>query len=45
MSDRLPMAAGDIAKIVAAGGQAGFAREELLGFAEAAVKICIRSNR
>ncbi|MDR6581610.1 phage tail tape measure protein [Pseudomonas sp. OVF7] len=39
MSDRLPMAAGDIAKIVAAGGQAGFAREELLGFAEAAVKM------
>ena len=41
MSDRLPMAAGDIAKIVAAGGQAGFAREELLGFAESAVKMGI----
>lgn len=39
MSDRLPMAAGDIAKIVAAGGQAGIARGELLGFAEAAVKM------
>lgn len=41
MSERLPMAAGDIAKIVAAGGQSGIAREELLGFAEAAVKMGI----
>ncbi|VVN76332.1 phage tail tape measure protein [Pseudomonas fluorescens] len=41
MSDRLPMAANDIAKIVAAGGQSGIAREELLGFAEAAVKMGI----
>ncbi|WP_166359282.1 phage tail tape measure protein [Pseudomonas akapageensis] len=39
MSERLPMAAGDIAKIVAAGGQSGIARDELLGFAEAAVKM------
>ena len=39
MSERLPMAATDIAKIVAAGGQSGIAREELLGFAEAAVKM------
>jgi len=39
MSERLPMAAGDIAKIVAAGGQSGIAREELMGFAEAAVKM------
>ncbi|RTY68072.1 phage tail tape measure protein [Pseudomonas veronii] len=41
MSEVLPMAAGDIAKIVAAGGQAGFAQSELLGFAEAAVKMGI----
>lgn len=41
MSEVLPMAAGDIAKIVAAGGQAGFAQAELLGFAEAAVKMGI----
>ncbi|VVN10119.1 phage tail tape measure protein [Pseudomonas fluorescens] len=41
MSERLPMAATDIAKIVAAGGQSGIAREELLGFAEAAVKMGI----
>lgn len=39
MSERLPMAANDIAKIVAAGGQSGIARNELLGFAEAAVKM------
>ncbi|MGH8464929.1 MAG: phage tail tape measure protein, partial [Pseudomonas sp.] len=39
MSERLPMAAGDIAKIVAAGGQSGIARDELLSFAEAAVKM------
>ena len=41
MSEKLPMAAGDIAKIVAAGGQSGIARDELLGFAEAAVKMGI----
>jgi len=41
MSERLPMAAGDIAKIVAAGGQSGIARDELMGFAEAAVKMGI----
>ena len=41
MSERLPMAANDIAKIVAAGGQSGIAREELLGFAQAAVKMGI----
>jgi TP901 family phage tail tape measure protein len=41
LSERLPMAAGDIAKIVAAGGQSGIARDELLGFAEAAVKMGI----
>ncbi|MBC3494324.1 phage tail tape measure protein, partial [Pseudomonas taiwanensis] len=39
MSERLPMAASDIAKIVAAGGQSGIAKDELLGFAEAAVKM------
>ena len=41
MSEKLPMAAGEIAKIVAAGGQSGIARDELLGFAEAAVKMGI----
>ncbi|WP_282372771.1 phage tail tape measure protein [Pseudomonas sp. PS02290] len=41
MSTRLPMAATDIAKIVAAGGQAGIARGELRGFAEDAVKMGI----
>jgi len=41
MSERLPMAATDIAKIVAAGGQSGIARDELLGFADAAVKMGI----
>lgn len=41
MSEVLPMAAGDIAKIVSAGGQAGFASNELLGFAESAVKMGI----
>lgn len=39
MSDRLPMAAGDIAKLVAAGGQAGIARGELKAFAEDALKM------
>lgn len=41
LSERLPMAATDIAKIVAAGGQSGIARDELLSFAESAVKMGI----
>lgn len=41
LSQQLPMTANDIAKIVAAGGQAGIARGELLGFAEDAVKMGI----
>lgn len=39
LSERLPMAAEGIAQIVAAGGQAGIAREELGRFAEDAVKM------
>lgn len=39
MSLRLPKAATEIAAIVAEGGQAGIARDELLGLAESAVKI------
>ncbi|MPQ67811.1 MULTISPECIES: phage tail tape measure protein [unclassified Pseudomonas] len=39
MSKRLPMAATDIARIYAAGGQAGFARDQLKAFAESAVKM------
>lgn len=39
LSERLPMAADGIAKIVAAGGQSGIAREELTKFAEDAVKM------
>lgn len=39
MSKRLPMAAADIARIYAAGGQAGFARDQLKAFAESAVKM------
>lgn len=39
LSERLPMAADGIAKIVAAGGQSGIAREELNQFAEDAVKM------
>lgn len=39
MSERLPMAAGDIAKLVAAGGQAGIDRAELGKFAEDALKM------
>lgn len=35
----LPMAAEDIAKIVAAGGQSGIARGDLLAFAESAAKM------
>lgn len=41
MSTRLPMAAKDIAAIVAAGGQSSIAREELGKFAEDAVKMGI----
>ncbi|QIM43932.1 phage tail tape measure protein [Leclercia adecarboxylata] len=41
MSDRLPMAANDIAKLVAAGGQAGIARQDLKQFAEDALKMGI----
>lgn len=39
MSSRLPMAANDIAAIVAAGGQSGIAANELTRFAESAVKM------
>lgn len=39
LSEKLPMAANGIAAIVAAGGQSGLAREELLQFAEDAVKM------
>lgn len=39
MSTRLPMAANDIGKIVAAGAQSGIATGELAKFAEAAVKM------
>lgn len=39
LSTNLPMAADDIAKIVAAGGQAGIARQDLMQFAEDAVKM------
>ncbi len=35
----LPMAAEDLAKIVAAGGQSGIAREDLMSFAESAAKM------
>lgn len=41
MSTQLPMAANDIAKIVAAGGQAGLAAGDLREFAETAVKMGI----
>lgn len=39
MTTRLPMAAKDIAAIVAAGAQSGISKNELLGFAESAVKM------
>ncbi|QRF66432.1 phage tail tape measure protein [Ponticoccus alexandrii] len=39
LSARIPMAAEGLAQIVAAGGQSGIAREELLTFAETAAKI------
>lgn len=39
LSTRIPMAAKGLAQIVAAGGQSGIARDELLGFAESAAKM------
>ena len=39
LSTELPMTAEGIAKIVAAGGQSGIAKDELLGFAESAAKM------
>ena len=39
MSKNIPMAANDLAKIVAAGGQSGIAREDLTAFAESAAKM------
>lgn len=39
LSKRLPMAASEIATIVASGGQSGIAKSELLRFAEDAVKM------
>lgn len=39
MTTRLPMAGKDIAAIVAAGAQSGIAKNELIGFAESAVKM------
>ncbi|WP_109095302.1 phage tail tape measure protein [Azospirillum sp. TSH64] len=41
MSQRIPMAANGLAQIVAAAGQSGIAKDELLGFAEAAAKMGI----
>ena len=39
LSTRIPMAAEGLAQIVAAGGQSGIVRDELLGFAESAAKM------
>lgn len=39
LSTRIPMAAEGLTQIVAAGGQSGIARDELLGFAESAAKM------
>ena len=39
MTDRLPMTAEEISKIVAAGGQAGIDKSELLEFADSAAKM------
>lgn len=39
LSTRIPMAAEGLAQIVAAGGQSGIARDELLDFAESAAKM------
>ncbi len=41
LSKTLPMTTDEIAAIVAAGGQSGIAREDLLGFAESAAKMGI----
>ncbi|KFK95018.1 MULTISPECIES: phage tail tape measure protein [unclassified Serratia (in: enterobacteria)] len=41
LSTRLPMAANGIGAIVAAGGQAGIAKSELMAFAESAIKMGI----
>ncbi|BBI91829.1 phage tail tape measure protein [Serratia symbiotica] len=41
LSTALPMAADGIGQIVAAGGQAGIAKEELMSFAQSAVKMGI----
>ena len=39
LTKKLPMAADDIASIVAAGGQSGIAKQDLIGYAEAAAKM------
>ena len=39
LSTRIPMAADGLAQIVAAGGQSGIAKDELIGFAESAAKM------
>ncbi|WJY13602.1 phage tail tape measure protein [Pectobacteriaceae bacterium CE90] len=39
LSERLPMAANDMAKIASAGGQAGIASKDLMQFTESAVKM------
>lgn len=39
MTKTIPMAAQDLAQIVAAGGQSGIAREDLTGFVESAAKM------
>ena len=39
LSTRIPMAADGLAQIVAAGGQSGIAKTELIGFAESAAKM------
>lgn len=39
LSTRIPMAADGLAQIVAAGGQSGIAKSELIGFAESAAKM------
>lgn len=39
LSDRLPVAAGDMARLVQAAGEAGIARDELAAFTEDAVKM------
>lgn len=39
LSDKLPMTSNEIAQIVASAGQSGIAKNELMGFAESAVKM------